>query len=247
MGSGLPAARLLSLWEVTITATGAARQALTLLSDARPQLGADALTALPLGEVHQHLLRLQQELFGEELDAVASCPLCGTELELLLPVHQLLRPAAEPPPPATVEVEFGGLHLRARTVTMADLLALEDLPEPDAASRLLVDRCLLEARRQATKVEASDLQTPELEALADALAAADPHAELILDLTCAACDHHFQQVLQPAAFLVSELRIHARRLLQQVHRLARGYGWREADILALSPQRRHAYLELLES
>jgi hypothetical protein len=34
-------------------------------------------------------------------------------------------------------------------------------------------------------------------------------------------------------------------LLTEVHRLAQAYGWREAEILALSEARRHAYLELV--
>ena len=38
---------------------------------------------------------------------------------------------------------------------------------------------------------------------------------------------------------------HARRLLGEVHRLARAYGWREHDVLALGAARRAAYLELV--
>ena len=36
----------------------------------------------------------------------------------------------------------------------------------------------------------------------------------------------------------------ALRLLGHVHALARAYGWREADILAMSPARRQVYLDL---
>ena len=36
----------------------------------------------------------------------------------------------------------------------------------------------------------------------------------------------------------------ARRTLRDVHVLARAYGWREADVLALSPTRRQIYVEL---
>ena len=35
----------------------------------------------------------------------------------------------------------------------------------------------------------------------------------------------------------------AQRLLMEVHLLARAYGWREADILGMSPARRNAYLQ----
>jgi len=46
-------------------------------------------------------------------------------------------------------------------------------------------------------------------------------------------------------FFWAELAAEAKRLLREVDALARAYGWREADILALSSQRRHAYLELV--
>jgi hypothetical protein len=35
--------------------------------------------------------------------------------------------------------------------------------------------------------------------------------------------------------------------LRDVHELASAYGWRESEILALSPQRRQAYLELVRA
>ena len=37
----------------------------------------------------------------------------------------------------------------------------------------------------------------------------------------------------------------ARALLAAVHTLARAYGWSEPDVLALSEQRRAAYLEMV--
>ena len=43
----------------------------------------------------------------------------------------------------------------------------------------------------------------------------------------------------------AELATQAKRLLREVHFLARAYGWREADILAMSARRRQAYLEMV--
>ena len=47
------------------------------------------------------------------------------------------------------------------------------------------------------------------------------------------------------SYLWHEVDAWALRLLRDVHRLARAYSWREADILALSPSRRQCYLDLL--
>jgi hypothetical protein len=56
-----------------------------------------------------------------------------------------------------------------------------------------------------------------------------------------------QTLFDIGRYLWEELRAQAVRLLHEVHTLARFYGWREADILALSAARRHAYLELAAS
>jgi hypothetical protein len=51
--------------------------------------------------------------------------------------------------------------------------------------------------------------------------------------------------LDIASYLWSEIHAWAGRMLRDVHALAAAYGWREADILAMSPWRRQAYLEMI--
>ena len=81
--------------------------------------------------------------------------------------------------------------------------------------------------------------------VAEQMAARDPLAEIELALACPACGHQWQLVFDIASFLWLKIEMQARRLLREVHALARAYGWREADILALSPGRRQAYLEMV--
>jgi hypothetical protein len=47
------------------------------------------------------------------------------------------------------------------------------------------------------------------------------------------------------SFFWTELDSLARRLLQDVHVLAKAYSWREADILSMSATRRQFYLEMV--
>ncbi len=47
------------------------------------------------------------------------------------------------------------------------------------------------------------------------------------------------------SFFWSEICVQAKRLLREVHTLARAYGWREADILNMSTARRQFYLEMV--
>jgi hypothetical protein len=94
-------------------------------------------------------------------------------------------------------------------------------------------------------VLANELPNDLLAALAAEMAARDPQAEILLDLTCPACGTPWQALFDVAAFFWAEVAAEAKRLLREVDALARAYGWREADILALSPRRRQAYLELI--
>jgi hypothetical protein len=77
------------------------------------------------------------------------------------------------------------------------------------------------------------------------MAACDPQAEVLLDLNCPACGHGWQALFDVVAFFWAELAAQAKRLLREVHTLARAYGWREADILGMSARRRQFYLEMV--
>ena len=70
---------------------------------------------------------------------------------------------------------------------------------------------------------------------------------MLIDLECSACGRRWQVVLDIESFLWTKFGGLARRLLREVHALARAYGWREPDILAMSATRRHYYLEMAGS
>ena len=70
----------------------------------------------------------------------------------------------------------------------------------------------------------------EIEAALEAL---DPLAVVTLESTCPACGSPDAPVLDLLDCAWTVVEAHARRLLGEVHRLARAYGWREHDVLAL--------------
>jgi hypothetical protein len=72
---------------------------------------------------------------------------------------------------------------------------------------------------------------------------ADPLTDIALAFECDVCGHRGTAPLDIGAFLWEEIETRARGLLDEVHLLARAYGWRESDVLALSEARRAAYLE----
>ena len=249
----LSARDLLSVWEQgeRLSPTG---RALVLLAAACPGLPDDALSALPLGCREARLLTLYEDTFGPELDLAARCPQCGETLEVEVRIEDLqighsdaLAGPAELAPRKIepVEIEDDGLRLLCRPLNSADLAAAVGCADAAAAHHLLAGRCVLSASRDGVAVEPSELTAAEMEALSRALSALDPGAEILLDLACPGCGHCWQPLLDTAESLWSEIDAAARRLLREVHALARAYHWREADILALSARRRRRYLEIL--
>jgi hypothetical protein len=238
----LAAGEILEVWEQG-QGHGPTVRALALLAAACSGEPWEALEALPLGERDRRLLGLRLVTSGPRLDAFARCPACGEPLDLALDAGALA--AACGPVLPEGELAREDLALRFRPVSSADLLAIERCGQVEEARRRLAGRCLLDARRGGEEVAAEELSDEEVADLSRALGEADPGAELLFDLRCPACDTSWQQVLDVGAFLWEELEAQARRVLAEIHVLARAYGWREADVLALSPRRRRLYLEMV--
>jgi hypothetical protein len=77
--------------------------------------------------------------------------------------------------------------------------------------------------------------------------ALEPGAAVTFDLTCPECGAQWSAPMDCGDVLWSELQVRAERLLLDVDALARAYGWSESQVLALSPTRRAAYLQLIGS
>lgn len=250
----LSARDLLLVWEQAERRRPAER-VLVLLAAACPELPDEELAALPLGRREARLFALHQETFGPALDLVVDCPACGEPLEIEVRISDLdAAPGEEPEPGAPLEIEEGGLALRFRRLDGTDLIAAAaaaaaadaaDAADTEAARHLLARRAVLAASRDGRAISADDLTAGEIDLLSRRLAAADPRAEVLLDLACPACGHAWQAPLDAAECLWSEIDGAARRLLHEVHALARAYHWRETDILAMSARRRRRYLEIL--
>jgi hypothetical protein len=194
----------------------------------------DSIATWPVGSRDAALWALRAQLFGTELDAVASCQRCTTEVEFRFDQNELLTPT--PDVVEEVHVSRNGRAHLFRTPTSTDLaaaLAVRD--EPPAG--VLVRRCLVDGDAEAF----ADDPQPVL----DAWEAADPLADVTIGLSCPQCAKTWDEPLDIAAFLWSELDSWCRRTLVEVHDLARAYGWSERDVLRLSPWRRQCYLGLV--
>lgn len=243
----LNAAELLEVWERGLHQP-LIRRILGLLGAACPESSGDALAALSLGQRDARLLQLREWLFGPELALVVSCPACGGQLESTFNiVHIRCEPRCEVDQVAarTQTVDIDGYSLTFRVPASSDLLAIASIAEETSARQVLFARCLLEARAaDGNMIDAHHLPEHVVAAVAAQMSLADPQAEIELALTCPACRHGWRAMFDIADFLWQEIHTWAQRTLRDVHRLARSYGWSEAEVLALSPTRRQIYLEL---
>ena len=73
---------------------------------------------------------------------------------------------------------------------------------------------------------------------------AAPAGAVDLLVRCPDCGLESALPLDVPALLWAEIEAQASALLRDVHALATGYGWTEADVLDLSPRRRASYLAL---
>ncbi|QPP08311.1 hypothetical protein G4Z16_20065 [Streptomyces bathyalis] len=244
------AARLLSVWEEALTRTDAER-ARILHRAARPQAGPGELPRVPVGEREADLYALRRALFGDLMQVLIECASCGEAMEFDLDAGEL---AAGPPRQREpLRVTADGWEIDFRLPAVADLEAAAEgaagADDPRTAARaLLVASCTVKARRNGTEVPAEHLGELLPEQVRDRIAAAaeqaDPAAEITLDIACPECGVRTPAELDITSYLWTELDAWARDLLLDVHLLATAYGWREPDILALSPARRRYYLEL---
>ncbi len=216
-------------------------RALTLLAAGVPDADRASLADWPLGRRDAALLALRGATLGPTLDVHARCPACGTEIEFSLDTGDIMDlhdPDAGAP---TLDMDDGaGGRWRFRTPTSADLLAAARADSVESAREILTRRCLVNG-----PTPGAEPPGDVLAALPERMADADPAAEVLVDLSCPDCGHGWRADLDVAAFFWTEVDSEARRLLRDVHVLARAYGWREADILEMSASRRRIYLEMV--
>jgi hypothetical protein len=231
----LSAEKLLAVWEENWQRPPL-WQGLALLAAACPEEGQEALLALSMGAFNAHLLMLHACSFGPTLTAVTTCTGCGAVVETTLDATSLLASYGAPPPP-WLEIADADGAVRFRPATLGDLVAAGDATTLDGAAQLILARCLETPSRPLSPVT--------LAAVTDAMEHADPLALIELSSACPHCGRAWSAFLDVASFVWREVETWAQRTLQEIHLLARAYGWREIDILTLTPTRRQAYLQMV--
>lgn len=251
----LSAAELLTAWERALGQLPG-QQALIILSIAYPEYTSEQLERFSVGQRDGLLLILREHLFGARIESVTSCPQCQQRIELFFTVSDI---RAEPdtryllkPEESILILVLDGYRVDFRLPNSLDLLSIETSADTRYGQEQLLRRCIKSVvRQEADGCEGEPLKDISLlpstltDALAERMAQADPQADTRLALTCPDCRHQWQAMFDIATYLMGEIQTWAKRILREVHNLARAYGWCEVEILAMAPTRRRAYLELL--
>jgi len=235
-------------------------RALGLLRAALPESSYENLASLGIGRRDALLLELRERTFGKKLRAYCECPHCRNALEMSLNVADMRTADSraetdefkisatdkfEMSTTEEFEMKTMGTDIRFRLPNSLDLAATLDCEDRDAAYRELLGRCILEARSNGHPVSLEELPDDALQEIADGMGECDPQAEVLLNLNCPDCRAPFQTPFDIVHFFWIELSVHAKRLLEEIHLLARHYGWSESSILTMSARRRQHYLDLI--
>jgi len=232
---------ILRAWELG-EPLGEIGRALCLLGSGFPERSRSELAELSIGQRDALLLGLREKTFGGALRGFAECPACAQVLVFSTTCAALRVSTPSVSWPLSLAVD--DLVLRLRPLNSQDLAAAAAQQDLGAARQELLARCVLSAQRG--EVSVGELPATLYAPVSAALAEYEPQADVRLTLRCsaAACGQKWQEVFDIGVYFWTEVAAQARRLVHEVDALARVYGWREADILAMSTVRRQQYLSL---
>jgi hypothetical protein len=239
----LSSSAMLRIWEEG-HGEPAYQRALLLLAAACPEQSLEELARLSIGCRDAHLLTLREWTFGPRLTCITACPACGERLEFSVTVPEI-RTEAPISNGDTLQLTLEDYQVEFRLPCSVDLSEVGAQGDRDRSRAALIRRCFCNVRRRGEEISPDEAPAHLVEAVVASMAEHDPQADTRLALTCPGCDHGWQVPFDIVSFFWSELQTWAMRLLQEVHLLASTYGWREADILAMSPVRRQLYLRMI--
>lgn len=238
----LSTSELLSIWEQGL-AKSSVRLALMLLASACPECDPGSLARLSVGQRDSLLFTLRESVFGQRMVSLVTCPTCGEELEFDF-ISSDICPRHEESQQEMQYTSDSGFDVQFRLPNSLDLAAIDGIEDLAVAEKLLLSYCLLSSRKDGEEIPIDQLPDDIVDTIAEQMARADSSGDIQLTIVCASCSHEWTQIFDIVSFFRHEIDAWSHRILLDVHLLASAYGWNEADILAMSPNRRQIYLEM---
>jgi hypothetical protein len=236
------AAELLKLWEAGL-AQPTWDWTSALIRECFPNDDAETVAALTIGERDARLLEIRETLFGHTLNGCSACPSCGARVEMDLVTDDIRGASVGVSKEGLFQTD--GCRVHFRVPTTSDLQEVGASRSVEQMRDALLRRCVLSVERAGATAELSELPNETVTAVIERMSECDPQADVHFQLRCPECHHSWSEAFDITSYLWTELDHWSQRTLQDVHRLATAYGWRESDVLAVSPQRRARYLEMI--
>lgn len=192
-----------------------------------------------LGARNAALVKLRANLFGAAWPLRSSCPSCKANNEFSVDAQALVTELASrlPDSEQTYRLNVGERSIAFRLPSSDDLVKAANSGDADTTALALLQHCVVNGDQM-------DLDVATQEQLSTRMQELDPAAVVSFSITCPACSHAWDAVIDVGSAVWTEVKAAAERLLLDIDALARTYGWSEPQILALSPLRRAAYLQL---
>ncbi len=238
------ASRLLDAWERGHERSPIER-ALLLLAAAEPGEPLDRLAHISIGERDARLLTLRERAFGRRMGSRVACPSCAMALEFEFTTDDVRVSEDTRRDHSTVQCD--GYEVRVRPANSADLASLAATEDVTSNVHRLLGCCVVAASCDGLTVAVDALPARVTQHVSERLSEIDPQADVRIAADCPSCAHRWQAPLDIASYVWAEIHAWACRLLRDIHSIASAYGWREVEIVAMSPIRRQVYLDLIRS
>jgi hypothetical protein len=199
--------------------------------------GMDTESTRPIDDLNRQVLILHARLFGKDMELYAECAECCEPLVFVIDTSQI---ASAEDPATTPPLLIDDREVICRPPVAGDVLAASVASDP---RRWLAERCI-EPGDDAKEGHPA-LTDDDIETLENWLREHHLLLEISLAIACPDCGYEWEQLLDIDELVWRDIDLESRRLLEDVDRLARSYGWSEADILAMRPERRRRYVELV--
>lgn len=242
---GVSDQELLAVWEQG-ESQSILQRTLLLLAVACPDRNLDELADLSIGQRDDLLFALREKTFGPSMEGIATCPACSARVELSLNVADL-HTGTLPATTGPFDIELSGYTVKFRLPNTHDLAHAAHAGEVSYIRQHLLAQCIEAVTYDNTALAPTNLPVDVIDMVLEKMAALDPQADIQLALVCPDCKHSWQVTFDIASYFWQEISTRAQHILREVHLLARAYHWSEAEILALSSQRRHRYLEMVST
>jgi Family of unknown function (DUF6760)/T4 bacteriophage base plate protein len=208
------------------------------------------------------LLKLRELTFGDKVEATLTCPWpdCGKKVDMNFSTHDIpVKESKEKAPyysmklsqEAAFKIESGELvrEVMFRLIDGSDQEVVSPLLRRNEAEALslLLKRCILRI---------GDIQNPGDELLSrlsplarmeieKEIAIRAPHVEMNMEASCPECKREFDVPFDIHNFFFGRMRTSLDLLYREIHYLAYHYHWSENEILDMTRDKRHKYIEVL--